>query len=59
MSALDGLALGPGDGLIQQLDVEVVAHGLHVAVLAVAQQVARAADLQVAHGDAEAGAEGW
>ncbi len=29
-----------------------------MAVLAVAQQTARAADLQIAHGDAEAGAEG-
>ena len=43
--ALDGLALGPGDGLPQHLHVEVVAHGLHVAVLAVAQQTACAANL--------------
>ncbi len=55
---LDRFALGPGDGLPQHLDIEVVAHGLHVAVLAVAQQTARAANLQIAHGDAEAGAEG-
>ena len=34
----DGFALGPGDGLPQHLHVEVVAHGLHVAVLAVAQK---------------------
>ena len=56
--ALDGLALGLCDGLPQHLHVQVVADGLHVAVLAVAQQTARAADLQIAHGDAEAGAEG-
>ena len=55
---LDRLALGPGDGLFQHFDVEVVAHGLHVAVLAVAQQAACAPDLQIPHGDAEAGAEG-
>ena len=54
---LERFALGPGDGLIQHLDIEVIAHGLHVAVLAVAQQAARPANLQIAHGDAEAGAE--
>ena len=41
--ALDGLALGLCDGLPQHLHVQVVADGLHVAVLAVAQQTARAA----------------
>ena len=56
--ALHRLALGAGDGLPQHLDVEVVAHGLHVAVLAVAQQAAGTADLQIAHGDAEAGTKG-
>ena len=54
---LERFALGPGDGLIQHLDIEVIAHGLHVAVLAVAQQAARTANLQIAHGDAETGAE--
>src|SRR5699024_6937812 len=49
----DRLAPGGGDGLVQHLHIQVVAHGLHVAVLAVAQQVARAPDLQVPHGDAE------
>ena len=43
--ALHRLALGAGDGLPQHLDIEVVAHGLHVAVLAVAQQTACAANL--------------
>ena len=51
------LALGGGDGLIQQLHIQVVADGLHVAVLALTQQVARAADLQIPHGDAEARAK--
>ena len=43
--ALDGLALGPGDGLTQHLDIEVIADSLHVAVLAVAQQTACSANL--------------
>ena len=38
--------------------VQIVAHSLHMAVLAVAQKAARAAYLQIAHGDAEPGAEG-
>ena len=54
---LDGLAPRPGNGLSQHFNVEVVAHGFHVAVLAVPQQTARAADLQIPHGDAEAGAK--
>ena len=45
------------DGLLEQLQVHVVAHGHHVARLLGAQQVARAADFQIAHGDLEAGAE--
>ena len=56
--ALHRLAFGAGNGLPQHLDIEVVAHGLHVAVLAVAQQAAGTADLQIAHGDAEAGTKG-
>ena len=54
---LDRLAPCPGNGLSQHFNVEVVAHGFHVAVLAVPQQTARAADLQIPHGDAEARAE--
>ena len=44
--------------LLQQPAVEVEADGLHVAVLLLAQQVAGAADLQVAHGDVVARAQG-
>ena len=51
------LALFGGNGLVQQLHIHVIAHGLHMAVLALAQQVARAAYLQIAHGNAETGAE--
>ena len=39
------------------LQVEVVAHGLHVAVLLGAQHVAGTPDFQVAHGNLEARAE--
>lgn len=56
---LNSLSLFGGDGLVQQLDIHLIAHSLHVAVLALPQQVARAADLQIAHGDAEAGTESW
>ena len=55
--SLDGLAPRPGNGLPQHFNVEIVAHGFHVAVLAVPQQTARAANLQIPHGNAEARAE--
>ena len=55
---LDRFAPGLGNGLVQHLHIEVIAHRLHVAVLAVAQQVAGAPDLQIPHGDAEPRAEG-
>ena len=45
------------DGVGKQLHVQVEADGGHVAALLRAEQVARAADLQVAQGDLEAGAE--
>ena len=53
-----GLAAGRGNGLAQHLHVQIVAHGLHMAVLAVAQKAARTAYLQIAHGDTETRAEG-
>ena len=50
-------ALRLADGLLDELEVHVVAHGAHVAALLGPQHVARAADLQIAHGDAVARAE--
>ena len=44
------------DGLFQQLAVQLVADRGDVAALLRAQDVAGAADFQVAHGDGEAGA---
>ena len=43
--------------LVDHPDVQLEAHGRHMPRLLVAEQVARAADLQVAHRDLEAGAE--
>ena len=54
---LGRFAAGGGDGLAQHFDIEIIANGLHMAVLAVPQQAARAADLQIAHRNAEAGTE--
>ena len=54
---LDRLVLEPADGLVEQLAVQLVADGGDVAALLGAEDVARPADLQVAHGDAEAGPE--
>ena len=51
------LALHLGDGLVDHLDVEVVADRGDVAALVLAEQVARAPDLQVAHGDLEPAAQ--
>ena len=45
------------DGLVEHLHVELEAERRDVAGLLVAEQVAGAADLEVAHGDLEAGAE--
>jgi hypothetical protein len=56
--ALEGLALVLRDGLGDEVLVGLVAHRDDVAALFAAEQVARAADLEVAHGDAEACAEG-
>ena len=54
---LGGLALHGAGGLAQQLQEVVVAQGLDVAVLAVAQQRPGAAQVQVELGQAEAGAQ--
>src|SRR5581483_12510504 len=51
------LALERGDGLVEHLQVELEAERRDVAGLLVAEQVAGAADLEVAHRDLEAGAE--
>src|SRR5699024_7136631 len=53
----DLLALLALDRLAEKLEVQIVADGLHVAVLLAAENVARAADLQIAHRNLEAGAE--
>ena len=53
----DRLALQFSHGLGQELGVKIEAHGRDVAVLLRPQQVAGAADLQVPHGEPEAGAE--
>ena len=50
-------ALQLGDGLVEHLDVQLEAERGDVAGLLGAEQVARAADLEVAHRDREAGAE--
>ena len=42
---------------IEHLAVEVIPHCLHVPALRFSQQVARAADLQVPHGDLDAGSQ--
>ena len=54
---LGGFALFLQNRLVQQLEVHVVAHAGHVAGLLGAQKVARAPDLQIPHGNFEAGAE--
>ena len=51
------LALQLGHRLVHHLAVEVVADGGDVAALVLAEQVAGAADLEVAHGDLEAAPE--
>ena len=48
-----GLAFSGGDGLVEHLHIQLIAHRLHVPVLAVPQKAARAADLEIPHGDAE------
>ena len=50
-------ALERGDALLEQLAVKLEAHGRDVPALLRAEQVARAADLEVAHGNLEAAAE--
>ena len=54
---LDLLALQRGDALLEQLAVELEADRRDMAALLRAEQVAGAADFQVAHGDFEAAAE--
>src|SRR5581483_2940427 len=48
------LPLELGDGLADHLDVQVVADGRNVSRLVLTEEVAGAADLEVAHGDLEA-----
>ena len=52
-----GLSRELGDGLVQHLDVQLEAERRDVTGLLGAEQVARAADLEVAHRDLEAGPE--
>ena len=51
------LALFLRDRIAEQLQIEVVADGLHVAVLFAAEQAPRAADLEVAHRNLKARTE--
>jgi hypothetical protein len=51
------LALQLGHRLVEELDIELEADGGHVSRLLRSQQLPRAADFEVAHGDGEAGAE--
>ena len=46
-----------GNRLAEQLDVHVVAYRFHMPVLLRAQQITGAPNLQVPHGDLEAGTE--
>src|SRR2546425_1265221 len=46
-----------GDGLVQELDVELEADGRNVTRLLGTEQLAGAADLEIAHRDREAGAK--
>src|SRR4051812_5248828 len=55
--AREPLALARAHGLVEHRHVELEAERRDVAGLLVAEQVARAADLEVAHRDLEAGAE--
>ena len=50
-------ALHVGDGLLEKLAVQVKADGGDVAALLGAEQVARSADFQVAHGYFESGTQ--
>ena len=52
-----GFPLGQRNGLIQHFNIQLVSHRLHVPVLAVPQKAAGTANLQIAHGNAEAAAE--
>ena len=45
------------NGLLQELEVHIIAHRDDVAGLLRAEQIARAANFEIAHGDLEAGAE--
>ena len=56
-AALDGFALEPLHALLEQLAVKLEADGGDVAALLCAEDVARAANLEVAHGDLESAAE--
>ena len=52
-----GFALLLQNGVIQELQVHIIAHAHHITGLLRPQQIARAANLQVPHGNFEAGAE--
>ena len=54
---LGGVAGQQAHRLVDHADVELEAHSGHVPGLLVAEQVARSADLEIAHGDLEARAE--
>ena len=55
--ALRSVAAQLAHGFLDHLHIQIVADGGHVSALLRAQQVAHAANLQIAHGYAEAGAK--
>lgn len=57
LPACTGLTLFLADRLGQQTQVHLVSHCLHMPVLLGAQQIARAADLHIPHGDFKSCAE--
>ena len=52
-----GLTLQGFHRVVQHLAVQVIPHRLHVAGLPLSEQIARAADLQIPHGDLEAASQ--
>src|SRR5208282_4936419 len=56
-AGLDFFALEGADALLEQLTIQLEAHSGDVPALLGTEQVARAADFQVAHGDFESAAE--
>ena len=52
-----GFTFLQADRFIQKLQIEIVADGFHLAMLLRAEEISGAAQLEIAHGDLEAGTE--